>query len=415
MTRRAFLEKYFVRFAVSLTLVGLIVYTVYHVFGASSGSLLTTPTRRITDVEIIDGEGYLFREEKVLTVSSPGIIRDLAKSGSKVSRGGALVQVYQGYDTEDLASAQLALERLEGMIAVLEESRVADGTTLAKAEAYRKDAVAAYRSICAASARGEIAGISALAERMLVLLNRHASLTDPNFDTEVMQKELTAERDALLSGKGETIYNDAPSGCFYRYDQVDGYETLFTPAALEELTAERFLELKQAQPITPQGFAVGKTVHGNRWYLAVGFDGDAAEFIEEQTAYTFTFPENRDREIGMHCQRILEADNGGIVAVFASDEVPTDFVWKRSQTVEITVGSTTGYYVPDAALYEVDGATGVYVLEGSTVYFRRVEILYRGDGYCIAAEQGDRGGGYLALNDLMVTSGKDLYDGRVFQ
>jgi hypothetical protein len=414
VTRRAFLEKYFVRFAVSLTLVGLIVYTVYHVFGTSSGSLLTTPARRITDMAIIDGEGYLFREEKVLTVSSPGIIRDLAQSGSKVSRGGALVQVYQGYDTEVLASTQLALERLEGMIAVLEESRVADGTTLAKAEAYRKDAVAAYRTICASSARGETSGIAALAERMLVLLNRHASLTDPEFDIDAMQKELVAERDALLLGDGKTIYNEEQSGCFYRYDAVDGYETLFTPETLQALTAEGFAELKEAQPITPQGFAVGKTVHGNRWYLAVGFDGDAAEFVAEQGAYTFTFPENRDKEIGMYCQRIVEADDGGIVAVFASDEVPTDFVWKRSQTVEITVGSTTGYYVPDAALHETDAGTGVYVLDGSTVYFRRVEILYRGDGYSIAAEQGDRGD-YLALNDLMVTSGEDLYDGRVFQ
>jgi hypothetical protein len=249
---------------------------------------------------------------------------------------------------------------------------------------------------------------------MLVLLNRHASLTDPEFDIDAMQKELVAERDALLLGEGKTIYNEEQSGCFYRYDAVDGYETLFTPETLQALTAEGFAELKEAQPITPQGFAVGKTVHGNRWYLAVGFEGDAAEFVAEQGAYTFTFPENRDKEIGMYCQRIVEADDGGIVAVFASDEVPTDFVWKRSQTVEITVGSTTGYYVPDAALHETDSGTGVYVLEGSTVYFRRVEILYRGDGYSIAAEQGDRGD-YLALNDLMVTSGEDLYDGRVFQ
>ena len=229
MTRRAFLEKYFVRFAVSLTLVGLIVYTVYHVFGASSGSLLTTPTRRITDVEIIDGEGYLFREEKVLTVSSPGIIRDLAKSGSKVSRGGALVQVYQGYDTEDLASAQLALERLEGMIAVLEESRVADGTTLAKAEAYRKDAVAAYRSICAASARGEIAGISALAERMLVLLNRHASLTDPNFDTEeALQSIGTGEAlVSFLDEKGAPSVVEKAKILFHTVYHTFFYKTIF--------------------------------------------------------------------------------------------------------------------------------------------------------------------------------------------
>jgi hypothetical protein len=56
----------------------------------------------------------------------------------------------------------------------------------------------------------------------------------------------------------------------------------------------------------------------------------------------------------------------------------------------------------------------VYIFKDSTVYFRRIEVLYRGDGYCIVAEQNGREG-YLALYDLLVTSGENLYDGRVFQ
>jgi hypothetical protein len=65
-------------------------------------------------------------------------------------------------------------------------------------------------------------------------------------------------------------------------------------------------------------------------------------------------------------------------------------------------------------LRTVDGVEGVYIFKDSTVYFRRIEILYRGDGYCVVAEQNGRED-YLALYDLLVTSGEDLYDGRVFQ
>ena len=64
---------------------------------------------------------------------------------------------------------------------------------------------------------------------------------------------------------------------------------------------------------------------------------------------------------------------------------------------------------------KIDGADGVYVFENSTVSFRRVEILYRGDGYYIVAEQGERGDDYLSLNDRIVTAGKNVYDGRVYQ
>lgn len=413
MTRKAFLKKYFMRFAVSVTLVGLMLYTMYHVFGRSGGDILTTPVRRITDMEILDGEGYLFREENVLTVSSPVLIRDLAESGSKVGSGGALVEVYPLQAGGSLRESQLALEGLERMIGILEESLVESGTTLSKAEQYRAEAISCYRSICAAAAKGEFSALSELSERMLILLNRSQALTDPSFDVNGLLNDLRAERAALIGDAGRLLKNGGSSGYFYRYDAVDGYESLFTLEALEGLTAESFADLRNAEPSMPEGFSVGKTVHGNRWYLAVSFGADAVPFVEAEERYTFTFPENRDKQIGMDCRSVKEGEDGGIIAVFASDEVPPDFVWKRSQRVEITVGSTTGYYVPDSALHQVDGVDGVYIFESSTVYFRRVEILYRGDGYCIVAEQSE--GDSLAQSDLMITFGDGLYDGRVLE
>jgi hypothetical protein len=83
--------------------------------------------------------------------------------------------------------------------------------------------------------------------------------------------------------------------------------------------------------------------------------------------------------------------------------------------VEITVGSCKGYYVPEAALQNVNNVEGVYIFENSTVYFRRIEILYRGNGYCIVAEQSEGDGDYLSLHDVLITSGKDLYEGKVYQ
>ena len=50
--------------------------------------------------------------------------------------------------------------------------------------------------------------------------------------------------------------------------------------------------------------------------------------------------------------------------------------------------------------------------------FRRIEVVYRGNGYVIAALRDpdpDNEIDYLRLNDLMITSGKKLYDGKVYQ
>jgi hypothetical protein len=40
--------------------------------------------------------------------------------------------------------------------------------------------------------------------------------------------------------------------------------------------------------------------------------------------------------------------------------------------------------------------------------------LQRGDGYVIA-DAGVTEAGYLTLNDILVVSGKNLYDGKVFR
>ena len=132
MTRKAFLQKYFVRFAVSLTLAGLIVYTLYHVFFSTSGSLITTPTRMITDRQIVSGEAYLFREESVLTVPEVGLVNDVAQSGSKVSRGVALTEVWS-CSRDTAQERQTELDKLNRAIAVLENSAVSADTTLAEA------------------------------------------------------------------------------------------------------------------------------------------------------------------------------------------------------------------------------------------------------------------------------------------
>ena len=75
-------------------------------------------------------------------------------------------------------------------------------------------------------------------------------------------------------------------------------------------------------------------------------------------------------------------------------------------------------YIPEQALTWVDGESGVYVFESSTVYFRRAEILFAGDGYYVvslADPDPENEYDYLSGNDLLIVSGKKLYHGKVYQ
>ena len=416
MTRSAFLKKYLLRFSASLALVALIVYTLYHVFGNSTGSLKWDYVRQETDVQIISADAYLFRDEEVLTVSSPGVVNNLVESGKKTGKNVALTEVWSSYSAEEREAVQAKLDALNRIIAVLEASTVTDGSTVSKAELYRTEAMRRYLAMRQAVSTGNWEGLDAVQDELLIWLNRYDALTeDGSVNLSEALKNAKKERDALLLGASATIYNTRSSGYFYDRNAVDGYEGTFTSAALETLTEQSFAALIASEPQVSDGFSVGKLVYGNRWYLAIGFDTEAGDLFEVDGSYAITFPASADKSLTMRCTKCLARKDGGVIVVLASDEVPSDLAFLRVQKVRIEVGAYTGYSIPETAIHTVNGVEGVYILEESTVYFRRVEILYRGDGYCIVAEQEDRGDDYLALYDILVIAGENLYDGRVYR
>jgi hypothetical protein len=62
-----------------------------------------------------------------------------------------------------------------------------------------------------------------------------------------------------------------------------------------------------------------------------------------------------------------------------------------------------------------NAVTGVYVFEESTVRFRRIDVIWRGEGYAIAALPGEGSLTELYENDILIVSGNDLYEGKVYR
>ena len=91
----------------------------------------------------------------------------------------------------------------------------------------------------------------------------------------------------------------------------------------------------------------------------------------------------------------------------------------RFQSVRILLDRYTGYRVPLEAIHKVDGKDGVYILVGNVIEFRRVTLMGTGNDYYVVAtyesdaeNTQDSDIPYLNINDLIVTSGNDLYDGK---
>ena len=417
MKRRAWVREHAGRFALTLLLLCLIVYTVYHAFRGSSGSLLTSPAREITDTRLLGGEAWLFREEQLLLSDRDGLVNPIAKSGEKVAKNSALAELWHFDASTGLAERQGELDDLNRVIGLLENSLPPFGSSLSDAYGYRTDALATLAELRQSLRDGNWSAVGELEERMLVLLNRYGALTEGEEPVREALKRAKADREALFTGEVTTLYSGESSAYFYDRSCVDGMETVFTKEALTDLTVEGFAALREAKSEEIRGCVAGKLCYRYEWHLALELTDGGADFLEEGIAYSFRFPENGGVTLQLTCEKIL-VDGATSVVVFRSNDTPTGFRYLRSQRVEITVGSVSGYYVPEQTLVHLNANDGVYVFEDSTVRFRRIEVIYRGEGYVIASKSDpapEQELGYLGANDLVITSGKNLYDGKVYR
>lgn len=414
MKRREFVKKYALRFSAALLLVGLMLYTVYHVVNASSASLITTPARLYTDHKMLAGRADLFREEQVLSVAGNGVVNDLVASGAKVSKDTELAEVWNGYANPlDAKAAQIGLERLERLISVLERSEVKNGTA-ADAQVCRQEASALLLEIQRAKVEGDWGEIGGLCDRMLVYLNRYQTLTANGEGYGELLEELRAQKSALLVGSRTAVSSALGSGFYFDRTQVDGKESFYTVDLLNTLTPASLDALRRTESTTREDETVaGKLVFGYTWYLAADLVCDASAF-EVGAYYDVVFPSADDNTLGMQCHAVNPGEDGRVAVVFSCDEMPAWLTWERTRTIEIALDSVTGLYVPESALVEQDGVLGVYIYSDSVVRFRRVEVLRRGDGYCVVS-QNSEDENYLALYDILILSGKKLYDGKVYQ
>lgn len=410
---REFLRRYWWRLGAGFLLVGLLFYTVYHVLGSSSANLLTTPARDVTDYKHYFGTGYLFRNEEILTTETEGIVDPQVQNATKVGKGVVVAKVYAAEG--DLSAKQQRLTVINRQIALLEESALPAGTSLSRVAEYRKTAERIYLTLRRQVSAGFYLGISGASDDFFLECNKVASLLESGSSEKELLEAYRAEKNALLSGVAEEIVPNGFSGYYYNASEVDGYEADFTIECLETLTMESLETLALSGAKQQAGTVAGKIVYDYRWYLAIPLDASAAELLSVGDRFTARFSSNGGKELDVVCERILPGGENSILLIVSCGENPQDFSFFRNQPVELLVENASGYYVPETALRTQKGQVGTYVFEAGTVYFRKIEILYEGDGYVIAARHEDTGRGYLAANDLMVTSGRNLYDGKVYR
>lgn len=408
-----YLKKVGLGVLAAIVSVAFAVYLIYHISMSFKDNIVTTVASYTVETKTVRCEGYIFRDEVVLGASADGTLGLLYSDGTKVSIGSKIAEVYSSAKDLELVSR---IEDIERRIDILEKSSL--GGSYSDVGQASSKISGTLEEIRGYISNGDFYSVVETRDELLVQINRLQLITDSVDDFDGELANLRTELDSIRRGMGGVASTVTAPQSGYFYSSCDGGEELFSLDALENLTVSSFNTLvDSAKEISAPRGTVGKIAIGYRWYVVARTTKLESEKYDVGKSYSITFEENSDVSLSLSLERIVDDTLGDdSLLIFCCTEIPLDFDFLRCQNIGIASEEYKGYRVPRAAMRLVDGELGVYVLSGTTVSFKKIEVIYEGDSYVISAlretlrEDSDK---YLNLNENIIVEGKELYDGKI--
>lgn len=384
-------------------------------FGAQAyrslaGGYTTTLVYAYATEDSITVSGFVVRDETVLESSEP-LLEPTRTEGERVSRGGVVANAYQ---SETALQNARALDALSERLAQLEEARAAsdDLASALRLDEEVADGIAALRG--ALGANGGISAETQIAALRTSVLKRAYAFRDAG---ELDQRILSLKQQiADSSAAAERTRIKAPFAGTYSA-VVDGYESVLRPDMLETLTPSALSSVR-AQDVPA---AAGKLIDGETWYFVAVVDEPDAARAGQSGTLTLRFARGLERDLTMSVAHVSEAEDGRAVLVLSCRRYLSEVTLLREQNADLIFTSYEGLRVPNAALHiNEEGTTGVYCRVGLTAYFKPVEVIYRGEDYCLVSPvtvDSTRESTIrlytLRAGDELILTAEELYDGKV--
>ncbi len=283
--------------ALLLLMVFLVIYAFFQILPTFTQNITTETALLVSVYDTCKTTGYIFRSEQLVEKSTGGVTVTLVKDGERVSKGQIFANVYSDSSSAGLQEQINAIDR---KIDILSKSVVDTDlyvTDITKTDqAIDKDFDTLFSTVSA----GDLSDVLTIEKSLLVNMNKKTLITnmDNSYHSEIAS--LQNERNALQSrirSVSQSLYA-ASSG--YYYGDVDGYENVFTPDKLNDLTLASFRELTSHEAETSlSSHTAGKIVTDFVWHLVCEADKYSAAGFTVGSYYKIRFPSFSEEMVTM--------------------------------------------------------------------------------------------------------------------
>ena len=360
--------------------------------------------------EVGDGvtvSGFVVRSEEVLVSNSPIVVCELTE-GERVGGGQRVATGYQSGSARENREELNSLKKQRDQLAY-----AAEGSDSSNAAALDGEISGMIVNLAAQTSQQRFSAARATASELEPLVLRRSVSGD---DSALIRQRISDidQRISVLSAQtstGATAITVAESGYFS--EQTDGLERILTPERVETMSLSELRALEEGEYSAPD-HAIGRLIQGQKWYFIAEIPQARAEQCEEGERLTVNFADGALQGLRMRVERIGAAEDGSCVIVLLCEKMLQNVTALRRQTVDIVFDTYEGLRVPKAAIYYVNGETGVYILESARADWKKVEILFEyGNDYLVRWDDSDTDN--LWPKDEIILTAEDISDGKVME
>ena len=391
------------RLGISLLLLIFLVYQTYSVLYKPITTATATSYETYDGVEIT---GYFVREETVIDHKVKGTERYVVSEGEKVAKGGTVAEIYS---SASVATAYQRVDELTEQIATLEAINSVSDPASVDLDTLNNRINRAYIDLISATDMGAYSNLSHYFNELLALMNKKQMLTGEVTSFDTILSSLKAELSGLKAGLVSATDKVTASSSGFFVPQTDGLEEILTPEEIEDIDESIFDKISSAK--AKSGF--GKIVSNHNWYIVAEMKNDEYLSFSENTTLTLKTSIEGCEELKATVKKIKITQNKNkAIIVLLCNTMNGQMAMTRSAPMTIVTKKYSGIRISNKAVRFVEGQTGVYIVQGSIVKFRPIEVVYTNDTYTLCKISDGMSSDMIRLYDEVIEKGKNLYDGK---
>lgn len=383
-----------------VTLLGIEGYRYFH----RSVSISVAYTGQVTDS--LSVTGWVVRQETPLPDTSGTLLRQV-QEGEKVHAGQTVAMAYASKSALEVVSrledTELKLQQLQ-----FARSSFLDSDAALKVDSDISDSILRLHI---ATADGDYATatqeMSSMKTAVLKRSYSYESLEQIDQAIAQTRSDISSLQNQL---SGATSVKTAVAGVYS--GSTDGSEEALTPDFLTDVTPARLDALSTGSAVK----SAGKIITDNTWYFAANIPAQQARELQVGQEVTLRLSKGLQQDTPAYVQSISAEEDGQVAVVLSCTRYISQVTLLRHQQGEILLREYKGLRVPSAALrMDEDGSLQLFCRLGAYVYSKPVDLVYRGDGFCLVrSAQGAADERILRQGDLVISTARALTDGMIF-